>query len=886
MPQINTVTHKVEFEFDPGSGSWTDMADYMDEESGISFSRGVGGDRKMRASSMSFSMDNASEDLTIGNSSSTYFNKLRKGIGVRYSWTYSGTTKYEFRGYVTSIKPTFAHYGHAGNRVQFDCEGQTSFLRKYTKYGMALQTGVDVDDALTAIMTACGQASALYSFADSSLLIPYVFPRGDALTDLVAVAQSDPGMLLFEDGQGRLRLKSVIGGNHGSPDHTWGGSGNPQPEGNVSPDYQNDSQNARASVEVSTLTPSTVDVELYRHSLNVDAGFLERFEARASRKIKGEFSAMPTSVVTQFVQTISPFNWTGGTLDNSINASTTGPITVLNAFFALVPGEKIRIDNEVMEITAVTHSGQNGSLGPWQYLTVTRAQMGTLAAAHGTTIPQGNPVYRQQATEVLSQFNPPQYGVLNISVTTSATQLNILYATNIAVNDYIKIDSEIVRVTSLAGANFYNVARAQYGSTAAAHTKNALCYKRTLRVDGSIFGTSWLQGSDVADGHPSVSPDIVGSGIFPNAQHIIWDGNKFVAAIYNNSDGVRYMADMVIGGKALQLAEGKAKIAYERAIPYVFGIPEASALPMPFGTTDVAIAKAYAAGLLFSGRVPTPWLELTFTVNESTKTASMLTAEIGDLVRYTGTGQYREKVDEWYRILGVKGTLGADDVMRLSFTLAPSHLWRNPALCHLTDFGVTRGEYNNNLGGFVIQPTGGSGWSQDTQWQMSYFLGSTVSTPDKAYAPNVANPNAALVNVGSADGSLATRWVNLPSNNNTYTTTTGGFGITFRGNTSTATTYWEARFNPTQNLIYLWNTTDGVVTGGSVAWTATNAPEMEVRCQGDRIRVFVDCNAEPVIDVTNSRFNTGTYAGPSLRRTIVTGGGVAPYLLFFYAHAL
>lgn len=878
---INTITHKVEFEFVPGSGSWTDMSDYVDEDSGLSFGRGVDASRKMRASGLSFNLDNASEDLTIGSSSSPYFNKIKKGIGVRYSWTYSGTTKYEFRGLVTRIVPNFGHYGPALNRIAFECEGQTSFLRAYEKYGMALQTGVDVDDALTAIMTACGQASALYSFADSSLLIPYVYPRGDALTDLVAVAASDPGMLLFEDGQGRLRLKSVIGGNHNSPDHSWGASNQPQPEGDVAPDYRNDSQIARASVEVSSLRPSTVDVELYRHSLNVDAGFLERFEARASRKIKGEFKVMPTSVATQFVQTINPFNWSGGNLDVSINSSQTN-VTVKDAFVAFVPGEKIRIDNEVMEITAVTHSGANGTLGPWQYLTVNRAQMGTIAASHVTIIPQGNPVYRQQATEVLSPPNPPQLATLNASVSNVSSSWNITNASNLAIGDYVKCQSEIVKITSIVGAPVYGVTRAQFGTTAASHTSGQLVYKRTLKVDGSTFGTSWLQGADVADGRPAVSPDIIGSGIFPNAQHIIWEGNKFVAAVYNNSDGVRYLADMVIGGKALEVEEDKATIAYERAIPYVLGIPEASAVPIPFGVTDVMVAKALAASLLFSGRVPTPWLTLTFTVNESSKTSSMLTAEIGDLVRYTGTGTYRENIDEWYRIVGVAGVLEADDVLKLTFTLAPSHLWRDPSKCFLTDFGVTSGEVNDYLGDFLVKPSGGA-WSQESQWVLSYFTGSTVATPDKAYAPSVANPNAPLVNVGSADMSVIVPWVTGTAAQNTYPANTGGKGITFRSN-SGYTNFWEARFNRTQSLIYLWNSTDNVVA--SVAWTATDAPEMEVRCQGNRIRVFVDCAAEPVIDVTNTRFNTNTYAGPCLDRTIVSGGGVNPYLVLFYAQAL
>ena len=79
------------------------------------------------------------------------------------------------------------------------------------------------------------------------------------------------------------------------------------------------------------------------------------------------------------------------------------------------------------------------------------------------------------------------------------------------------------------------------------------------------------------------------------------------------------------------------------------------------------------------------------------------------------------------------------------------------------------------------------------------------------------------------------------------------------------------------------------VIAATKAWVASlksGDPEIEVVAQANRIRVYVDCAPLPLIDVTSTRFNSQTYFGLCLNRTIAGGGGVQPYFLDFYGQVL
>lgn len=873
-----TITVNVELNL---GGSWVNVAtDYLDQESNLMWQRGVSEDRKPQISTASFSLDNSGEVWTPGNTASTYYNKLRKGIGVRISSVHSATTRREWTGVVSDIEFSFPDYGPAKMRARVSCEGLMGLLAAHKAYGMAAQVNKRVDESLTAIMVAAG--SSAYSFETSGMTLPVVIPRGDPLSDLVAVAQSEPGSWLWE-GVEVLRWKkmeSMIGG-HASPAHTWGST--ISPEGDVVPDYRNDSQFARQVVTHSSLAAGATDRELYRHPFSFANKSAEAMTAYQRRRISGTFNAFPATVYAKFEQTIQAFVWGDAALHAAINSSVTELYTSEASFNQFLKGSIIRIDNEIMLVTSATLAN---SVNTNQKLTVTRGYLGSVAASHTAPASPKTIIYHRPMTKVVGEV----VGYLVSALTISATTFNLSGGpgggspnANVRYQDILQIDGELMTVTS-GNALPPVVTRSDYQSVGAAHLAGTTAYRVSFVPAGDVVGKTRVLASDQADVPPQ-SPDIVGMAVFAGGNHIAWVGNKFDAAIYNQANAVRYNSELVISGTVWETTDTPTEIVFEKAIPYVLGMPEGPEKVLPFGTSSIEVAKGWAMGLLRSARIPSAWLPLTFIANLSDNTSSMLTAEIGDLVRYTGTGTNREKIDDWFRIASKAGRVTEMGDLEYSYLLAPSHLNRNPAACWYTSFARQPGGPNfgtAGLGDFEVKGTSGAGWTNDSQWYVNLGAGG-VGDANRVSVPGVAGPNPPLINVGSGDmvAGMTEDFGNFA--NNSYVANTGGIGITFRAN-SGATQLWEARFNPTTSLIYLWNSTDGVVA--SVAWTATQRPEMEVWARGTQIRVYVDCAGQPAIEATSTRFQTNTYAGLSLERTILGGNGQQPNPIDFYAQAV
>lgn len=874
MVTVVSVTSDLEFKID---GSWTSVKSFLDERSNVSWRLGVGPNRKMQPSSLTFSFTNEGEEWTPSNSTSTYFNKIRQGTEVRLSSTYSGTTRYHFTGEITDINPSYPEAGADDLRCAFTCQGKSAALARIGPYAMTLLTNVDVDDAIAAVLTAAGTTS--YSLEDSAYTIPNAFARDNPLTDVVAMAASDPSKLLWEDGQGRMRLKSMIGG-YSSPDQTWGADPY-APREELRPDYRKTSQFARQVVRASVLTPSITPVTLYEHPLSAKNGAPEKMAGYAYRKLAGEFAKFPYTVVTQFQQTIVPFLATTDPLSVSMDASQT-TVTTSSAYYnttnTFQPGDYIRIHNEIMLVTAAV------VIAYGQRLTVTRAQLGTTAAVHAAVVPGGTPIYKRSVVEVLTQITPPYNSLLNQSVGASSSSWNITNAAPLAVNDLLKCDSEIVKVTSIVGAPIYGVQRAMNGTTAASHALNAQVNRwATQGVTGNL-GASYILGSDVPGGVPAVSPDISGNSFYAGGAHIAVYGRKFLAAFSNNSAADRYLAALVIGGTELTATDTPIELVYEKAVPYLFGITEGEALAIPYGVGDVAVAKGYGVGSLRAGRVPTPWLpSVKFTANLDTSVANLLAAAAngaGDLVRYTGTGQWREEIDDFYRTLGVAGRLDALGVFHFDFALAPAHVWRDPGNCAYTDFGWN--DYDNiGLGDLMVKPVGSSGWTNDTAWTTTAGAGGWgPSGPVGNKASGTGNkPAEPLIAIGADLVVGASITEPFPANNS-YAADSGGVGICFRANAGN-TERWEVRLNRSQTKVYLWNVADGRVAQAD--WTPTTGAEIEVRAQGSLIQVFVDLAPEPLIRHTSTRYLTNTYAGLELTRTPLFSSGQGIYHLDFYA---
>lgn len=871
-------------ELELASGVWTDMYSATVAQNyyipgSLKWNRGVGENRVMQTGSISFSLDNASEVWTPGNTSSTHFNKLVRGIGVRYSTTF-GSQRFHFRGKITDIQYVFPEVAPGDMRVDITADGETSFLGRDTDgYNMATQQTIDVDNAIAAVMTANG--SALYSLVDSDQIVPWTYPRAGALGDIIALAATDPKMLLFEDGLGRVRLADMTGGNHASPAHTWGSTTAPIED--ITPDWRHESQFAQQSLSVANpRITETANAVLYRHPFNVDNGYIELMPAGARWHLTGRFDILPVTIANQFSQTIAGFTDSGDDLGATMDAAQTVMTTQSNIIgpngtITFAAGDDIMIDQEIMRVTAATNGGG------YQNLTIIRAQNGTLAAAHTWTSPVGRPIFKRSTSVVLTATS----STVSFAMSNVQTFVLTLNHGSLAAGHHIAIDLEVMLITSIvpdfAGSKI-NVTRAQQGSTAATHAAGKVIYLWAVQAVDDVLGPSYIKASTFANGNPATEDDIVGIPVWGGAAHITATGREFIAAIWNQASSARYLADLVIGGVGLEFGQD-LEFTYRKAIPFISGLREGESLAMPYGTNDVAVAKGYLMGSLRAGRMPTPWLPISFHVASTGDAADLLAAEIGDLVRYTGTGTNREKIDDWYRIMAISGDLPDQDYIRLDMLLAPSHLWRNPSRCFYTNFSRSNSITSGlpGLNAFEIQGVGMAGWTLDSQW--TTLLGQAHA--GQAFPlSGVAAPVAPLVNVGSAEqvveGTVEGLTSATSTTNNNWNTASGGVGVVFRAN-SAGTQRWEAGFNRTNSTIVLQNTAGASHTA---AWTPTAVAEISVRARANRIQVYVDCKPEPVIDIVSTTYQTNTYAGIWAKRIISVGSGSGWGITDFYAHAL
>lgn len=873
-----TITPKVEIEFAPGV--WTDVTSYIDSESNLRWKRGVGADRRPYASTCSFTMDNSTEVFTPGNTSSAYFNKLVRGIGVRVTSLYSATTYYHFRGIVANIRPIFPNFGPARMRVAIECKGISANLSRQPVYLMGVQENLDVDTAAVAIMDAAGWS--LYDFEDSDFLLPVVFPRGDPLSDLLSLWRSDPTKLLFEAGDGKLKATSCLGG-YSAPDHTWGST--IVPDGDLMPDQRWESQFSRQLVTVAVLKTVASRLQpIYSFPFTTQTAFPQQLaKDDATLIVRGTFDKFPLAVGKKFNivgYTFSDWASLYAYVSDSASAFTVQWDASLHAPDAFTLW---RIDDEIMLsdiITLITAT----MFAPARYsITCVRGYAGTTVTFHNSN----TPVRAAFPTSVGYET----WGTLTSSPLTYSTTTLVLTGASGSptAGTYFKLDNEIIRFVSGTATN-WTIVRGCQGTSAAGHVFGTLIYLAKPVYPGGPTGTIVFSSLDAAGEKPVETagtgggpvPGIVGAGLYANAEDVYVDGNRFELAVMNVADdityttptidGQRYITALDVTGDYIDVEEKRISYSVEDPLPLQEWLEDGPGYDMPFGAPSLNVVKAFAIGLLRAGRVPSPWISTpAFIANIDASTAvDQLTAEIGDLVLWSGTGTWREKITEYYRILGIEGAVGGDGLIMQAYTLAPAHLWRNPRRCFYDDFTVLRKPYgvtllpavspvlNEQDGGAWVDP--GADWGTAVIPNSQYTPPGVRSLDTYAYAHGGASPVPALVNVGSAD-MVAGCQANEPTSSTLTYPTAGGGGVVFRSNSS-GTSYWRAFANRTSGKIHLWNTTDGAV-GTPFTYSIAKGiqPEIEVRCQGNRIRVYVDCLPEPVIDTTSTRFNNNTYAG-------------------------
>ena len=168
-------------------------------------------------------------------------------------------------------------------------------------------------------------------------------------------------------------------------------------------------------------------------------------------------------------------------------------------------------------------------------------------------------------------------------------------------------------------------------------------------------------------------------------------GGEYEVSARNDHTGTIYITKWGVRGTGRQPApvESTPIFRFEKAIP---GLKTDGSIDLKLNYVDdspttAPKAQDYAMHLLRLWRWPIPTHELTFTWKNADTVNSMLSRDIGDLVRYTtkALGNEGSYVDEWYYIesiehgIGVPAGIGPDIAagVQTRFRLTPSWAFRN-----------------------------------------------------------------------------------------------------------------------------------------------------------------------------------------------------------------
>ncbi len=903
---VNTITPKVELRLD--NGTWLDLSPWLDNESEMQGNRGRSPDRKPIISTFSFTLDNSGDVWTQANTASAQFGRLRQYSHIRFSSTVSATTRYHFRGVVTSLRSNFVDAGPVHHRVEVSCEGLELLLslpKSYQgvtsgPYKYSYLENVDIDDAMAAIMTAVGVTD--YSFEDSNVVLEYFAIRGRPLDDWLALGDSEMGGERWFDGQGRPRLKkaeNMVGG-YASPTHTWGST--IAPEGEVVPDMRLDARFASISMEVINVEPDkyllpgqgrVVWEYAARNGPEKLAPYAERrFVGRAEEPVFRFLDEQNPNLSAEFFDSADKLraNITSAATELTTESAQARPVTFRE-------GDQIRIDSEVMQINQVVSIGTR-----LQVLSVVRGVFGTPAAAHTA----GAAIFHRRRNVALEErlligtVNKRLEAAVVGTVSTLFINERMTRLDEVNLGDIIELryGGEEVAVLSLPvvvspGVKSFSVLRGvrntpiQVASVGQEVNLKVPKYEESIPGQGSGTSVAGLTvTSSLTPFGTEVQGQIIASPAFAQAATLRFEGQDFEVRVYNQTSQERYLRNILVYAHVFELKETAITVSLQQSIPGIIGDPEGPSLVLPYGVPDVAAAKAYIAGKLRAGRMPSPWLTVTFSANVSDNTTSILTADIGDLVRYTGTGTYREKIDDWFRIAAVSWVVEENDIWYFTFTLEPAHENVLPSKSWFTTFTWQGATGATGLGMFDAAPPGDTGWPAASQWRVFRpLLSEPVNTENFISAPGVEHPTPPLKNITAADMKVAAGVTMGPALQRGYLVDTDGVGVVFRAN-STGTEHWWCYFHVNLQAVVLGNTTDGVVDTYDFTIDPNAKPELMVLAQSTKIRVFVEARPEAVIEVTSTRFQGNTYAGPNLDGTILVSGTKYPGIRWFSAQAV
>lgn len=270
---------------------------------------------------------------------------------------------------------------------------------------------------------------------------------------------------------------------------------------------------------------------------------------------------------------------------------------------------------------------------------------------------------------------------------------------------------------------------------------------------------------------------------------------------------------------------------------------------IPFSGDTGAKLRDYAYQELRVGRYPWPLLMLAFRPGDDTARASLLGAELGDLIAYSDAAlasNLAPQVDDLWYVEALEYSIPPDwagQTFDLKVTLSPSYVYRNLDALAFDTFARA------NVSGALGTTFNGYTWANDTGFDISSNAArantDTLSIPDVTLGVSDQVVEVQLANIGTGDEA----------------------GVVLRK--TDANNYYRAYVDKGSNEVILEKVVASVVTElSSPALTVGSSHEIRAMIQGSRIRVDVD--RIRYIDVTDSALATGTKCGLMARNANAT----------------
>lgn len=873
---MTAVTWALQADMD-FSGSWeTDLTGYVERPgNGISFSRGMDFDGAYRVSTLTADLSNRSGAFTPQNSSGAFYGQLRPHVPVRIVATHAGVSYTLWTGYVQAWTP---RWDAAGVSV---CTLQAADLGKYLVEGepvnLSADTGRDTDGFIEEALTAIGLTSSYWDLDDGLTALPYSYAVGQRPMEVVmAAVRSEMGGLAWVTAEGRLRFENrarrlgisrisqevmlrtpagywrfgelsgastALDSSGNGRNGTYSNDADPGATGGATGDHDGaaifDGNNDYVSVADAAVFDAT-DFSVFglvKRADGLKAGLVSKFTFSPSNQgynvwIEGTDSGTPGRLAFEVA--------VGGTTQQIYGATA---------------GDDIPDDGEWHSF-AVTRSGDTLSIYADGALVRSSGGFVTGALSNSTALEFGR---------LYNGNNNPLNGWLDeFAFFGSVLTAEDVYALHLAATgawvwgddgtfyprafQYQLDDRELVSQVTVRGTRYVSgqdgeeVFRWSLGAdspnndallipTGTVYTRSfklqqaiLTLYSATARQDYTANTNAGGDGTDKT-GDITVTYTLNGSG-------------EVRVDIANASGGDVYITMLRARGQTVSFYQDRPEAIQTKAIPNQLA-GSGVAIDIPFADGDSTKLRDYAVQLLRTYRYEYPRLVLTFDAADDARKIALLSAELGDLVRYAdaglATGAY---IDEWWRIEGIGYEIPPDlagQSFPVAVSLVPSYLYRNlDAIAHDSFDRYTASGLGTSISGHT--------WTN----------GSAFDVTSNVAKPHTTSASLSYVDIGEADMVVEVSLAGLGGDTDEIA------GVALR--VSDASNYLRAVVSDDTNALNLQKVVAGTPTTiGTYAWTPAATAELRVMAQGNRLRVWLDRVLR--IDTVDGSFNTATNAG-------------------------